>query len=340
MALPRRALDALTAGFCRLLLRIFFREIEVTGLARVPRGVPLVIVANHVNNLLDPMLLLAFLGAQPRFLAKHTLWRHPVVLPFLALAGAIPVYRPKEADASRNLETFARCVATLAGGHAVALFPEGLSHDEASLQPLKTGAARMVLQAERSHPGLGVRVLPVGLVYEAKDRFRSRVRVQVGQPVDPGPDVATHVLSRPAAVRSLTGRIASGLGAVVTPYPTAEKACLQAPVARPRWPVMVLAAAWLGAALNWLPYKIPGWAASTLGSTPGDRATYKLFAALFAFPLFWLLGGLLVGLWAGPRWGVAAALMAPVAARAGLHLFERRERAASALRRKPEEPPL
>src|SRR5262245_896872 len=81
--LLRRAVDVATAGLARLLLRIFFREVEVAGADRIPRGVPLVIVANHMNSLVDPILLLGFSGARPRFLAKSTLWSHPVVAPLL-----------------------------------------------------------------------------------------------------------------------------------------------------------------------------------------------------------------------------------------------------------------
>ena len=198
----------------------------------------------------------------------------------------------------------------------------------------------MVLQTEASHPGLGVRVLPTGLVYEAKELFRSRVMIVVGEPVDPAPEVAVHPVDRAAAVRSLTRRIAAGLGAVVTIYPTTEKVRLRAPDVSARWPLVGLAVAFLGAGLNWVPYKIPGWAARKLGRTPDDRATYKLFAALFAFPLYWLLGGLLVGFLAGPAWGVTAAVLAPVAARAALYLFERKERAAERVRREDAEPRL
>ena len=91
-----------------VLLRLFFRDVEVVGRERIPRGVPLLLVANHVNSLIDPILVMGYLGVRPRILAKSTLWRHPVVAPLLMLAGAVPVYRRQDdADVSRNLDTFA-----------------------------------------------------------------------------------------------------------------------------------------------------------------------------------------------------------------------------------------
>jgi len=206
----RLGLEAFVAGLCRLMLRVFFREITLVGAERIPRGVPLVVVANHVNSLVDPMLLIGFLGVCPRVLAKSTLWRHPVVAPFLVLAGALPVYRPKEADPSLNLAVFSRCARVVAAGGAVAMFPEGTSHNDVALRPLKTGAARIVIAAAEAGAAPGPLVLPVGLLYEAKETFRSRVALNVGEALAPALECPPHQ-ERGALVRTLTARIARAL---------------------------------------------------------------------------------------------------------------------------------
>ena len=88
-------------------------------------------------------------------------------------------------DASRNDASFARCRAELAAGGAMALFPEGVSHSDPQLRPLKTGAARIALSTEAEHDGrLGVTLVPVGLYYERKALFRSSVLLVVGEPID------------------------------------------------------------------------------------------------------------------------------------------------------------
>lgn len=216
----------------RWVLAVFFREVRVEGLERLPRGRPLVLVANHINALVDPALLLGFLPVRPRFLGKSTLWEIAVLRPFLALAAAIPIHRRQDegvgADPAKNTEAFARCHEALAEGGAVAIFPEGRSHSEPALVELKTGVSRIVLEAERRFPGIGVRVVPVGLVFEEKERFRSRVLVVVGEAIDPGPELAASDGDPAGAVRSLTARIRTGLEAVTLNFPSWEEARLLA----------------------------------------------------------------------------------------------------------------
>jgi 1-acyl-sn-glycerol-3-phosphate acyltransferase len=225
----RSRLDALFQAFLRLIVRVFFRGVEVVGKERLPRGRPMVLVANHVNGLIDPLLLLGALPVHPRLLAKSTLWKNPIVRPWVELAGAIPVYRRQDqVDTAQNEETFARSHALLASGGALALFPEGKSHSEPALQPLKTGLARIVLGAEAKHPGLGTRILPIGLTFDAKQQFRSRVLLQIGEPIDPAPELAQGGTENPEAVRALTARVSDALEKVTLNYASWDDARLVA----------------------------------------------------------------------------------------------------------------
>jgi 1-acyl-sn-glycerol-3-phosphate acyltransferase len=223
----RMTLDDALALMVRSVLRIFYRGIEIVGLERIPRGAPLLVVANHVNGLVDPLLIVGFLGLRPRILAKNTLWRHPVVAPLLVLGGALPVYRRQDgARVSRNVETFGRCRSALARGSVVLLFPEGTSHSEPHRLPLKTGAARIALEAEERHGPLGLRIVPVGLTYEAKGQFLSRVLVFVGDAIDPAPEVAAYGGDPRGAVKTLTERIAEELDAVTVSHASWREARL------------------------------------------------------------------------------------------------------------------
>lgn len=224
----RAVLDPVLSALARLMVRVFFRSVEVSGAARIPRGVPLLIVANHVNSIADPLLLMALVDGRARVLAKSTLWSHPVLGPLLVLTGALPVYRRRDSgeDVKKNFTTFARCRDELTRGGVIALFPEGTSHNLPHRLPLKTGAARIAIETEAGHPSTGLRILPVGIVYEAKGRFRSRVLINVGEPIDPGPEVRTYATDGRKAARALTDRIASGLEGVTTSYESWDEARL------------------------------------------------------------------------------------------------------------------
>ncbi len=226
------ARPVLVPSLARLLMKVFFRQVEVLGAERVPREKPLMLVANHVNAIVDAVLLLGFLPVRPRFLAKSTLWSNRIVLPFLRLAAAIPVYRRQDAgvDTSKNASTFAACHAVLHAGGKIALFPEGLSHNEPAVMPLKTGVSRIVLEAEaqRAAEGgtLGSRIVPVGLTFDDKGRFRSRALVLIGEPLDPAPEMALYPDDPQAAVRTLTARVQEALEAVTLNFPSWEEARL------------------------------------------------------------------------------------------------------------------
>ncbi len=217
----RRALDRLLAALDRLVLKTFFREIEVVGAENVPSSGPLLVVANHGNSLVDPMLVFGFLPRVSRFLAKSTLWRHPAARYLVRLAAAIPVYRRQDpgVDPSRNVEAFARSHEELAAGGVIALFPEGLSHSEPALAPLKTGVARIALGAERRRGPLGISIVPVGLNFEDREAFRSRVLIQIGGRIPISPAAASpRDEPDPEVVRALTAEVAAALREVTLNY--------------------------------------------------------------------------------------------------------------------------
>jgi len=196
------------ARFC---VRLYYRESRLG--ARVPGEGPILLVANHPNGLVDPVVLAGVTTRAIRFLGKAPLFELPILGRLLRGLEVLPVYREQDgADRSRNEGTFEAVFDGLAGGDLVCLFPEGKSHNEPELQRLKTGAARMALGAEaRADFQLGVRIVPVGLTYRAKRRFGSSVATWVGTPIELAELKSAHAEDDREAVRRLTTRIASGL---------------------------------------------------------------------------------------------------------------------------------
>src|SRR5688572_20405209 len=212
---------AVVRWLARAITHLFYRVDEAGS---VPASGAVLLLPNHPNALLDPAIVWATAGRDIRFLAKSTLF-DGAFAPVLNAAGAIPVYRRLDqgVDASRNAETFEAVDRALAEGDAICIFPEGISHSSGRLEPLRTGAARMAISAERK--GSPVQLVAVGLNFDRKTAFRSRVTVLFGPPFSIGGSAHG---DEQAAVRALTTRIAEEMRRLlVEADPDADAATVQ-----------------------------------------------------------------------------------------------------------------
>ena len=178
----RRFTDRTIGLIARGLVLAFHRSVEVRWRERLPRDRPVLIVANHGNGFVDPVVVAGVLRRLPRFLAKAALWKVVAARPFLWLAGVLPVYRTADGDrATDNASVFEACHRELAQRAIVAIFPEGTTGDRAGLDRVKSGAARIALGALPTAPD--VVIVPVGMAFESKVETRSRAVVMFGEPI-------------------------------------------------------------------------------------------------------------------------------------------------------------
>ena len=223
-------LYAVLRRLARIALRWYYRDVEIVGDDRVPLDAPLLIVANHPNAVVDPMLVATTVPRRVTFTGKATLFDNPFLRFFLGAVGMVPLRRASDErarrqaggapDPKRNEDAFRAVIAALANRKAVLIFPEGKSHDEPSIAPLKTGTARIALQA-RAAGVRGLAILPIGFVFEEKSRPRTRILVEVGErlELDTWPAAESG-----DAVDRLTAEIDQRLRAVTMNYETAAAA--------------------------------------------------------------------------------------------------------------------
>jgi glycerol-3-phosphate O-acyltransferase / dihydroxyacetone phosphate acyltransferase len=388
---------AIVRMIARFWIWFFFERVEVRHPERVPRMAPVLLCINHPNNLIDSLLVGSVLPRQVHYLATGVLFRNSVIARLLVALGVIPVYRkadnPDRMD--RNVEMFAACDEAFDRGRLIAIYPEGATRAEAHLQRIKTGAARIALGYEAHAPGR-LTVVPVGLSFAARKRFRGRVLVSFGEPVDVSSYLAGYREEPAKALHTLTAAIQGAMerevvhvelidtaafgGAVealyrgelerelweerwlagrhVDPFPNfgsiaaavehfrkqdperierlwqrilgyhaglaayrlreealrtrLERTAERQRVARSWQTIVGLPLFAYGAAVNFLPYYLPGWLAGQMSRRPTDYATIRLLASVVAFPLFWALETALVGWVTGLRWAFAFLLSLPL----------------------------
>jgi glycerol-3-phosphate O-acyltransferase / dihydroxyacetone phosphate acyltransferase len=227
----RGVLDRLLYGLALLVLRGFYRSVEVTGRDRLPARRPVLVVANHYNGLVDAVLLVHVFGRVPRFLAKAALWRRRWARPFLAIAGILPIHRPEDRQPGQdNGRVFRSSGDALRRRGLVAIFPEGTTHDAPSLARIRTGAARLALSA-RAAGAESLTIVPVGMAFDDKFALRSRALARVGDPIDLDAEIDRFVEGGEAeddtnqvAVRRLTTEIERRLRAVAPDYRDSREA--------------------------------------------------------------------------------------------------------------------
>ncbi len=168
----------------RIAANTFFRRIDVVGFENIPDDGPVIFAGNHPNALMDGWLLIAKCGRWPlHFLGDAKLWNYRMLRPILNATGAVPVYRREEHGGEvDNRQAFERVYEIIEAGKCMGIFPEGISHVESQLVKLKTGTARIALSVS-ARGKTGVTIVPCGLNYIHRHRFRSQVLIEFGEPI-------------------------------------------------------------------------------------------------------------------------------------------------------------
>jgi 1-acyl-sn-glycerol-3-phosphate acyltransferase len=117
------------------------------GQDRIPRRGGVIVAANHLSWV-DPMTFAHFVhaaGRLPRFMAKESLFRVPLLGAILRGAGQIPVHRGEREGAAALRDA----VQALRNGECIVIYPEGTITRDPHDWPMlaKTGVARLALMS-------------------------------------------------------------------------------------------------------------------------------------------------------------------------------------------------
>lgn len=189
---------------CWLFEHLAFR-VKIEGKEFVPkpgaRGY--IVVANHRTNM-DPLFLAADLPMQVRYMAKSELFEKNFFMNWLLLhLGAFPVERGKGDTSAIDLAE-----KIIREGGVLGMFPEGTRSPDGTLLRPKSGAAMIAMQT-------GADVLPCGIYFEGKLRFRSRVTVRFA-PVIPFEDLGfTPGANSPREIKAVSRRMMEAIGGLL-----------------------------------------------------------------------------------------------------------------------------
>ncbi len=171
----------------RASFRIFFKKTTIIGKERLDFSAPSILVANHPQTAFDPISVVIRTPHIVFFLANYSIFNTPFRNWFFRTFYCIPVKRRKE-DAKMgyldNEKSLSMAANHLSGGGCLFVAPEGRSLHKRRINPLKTGAARIALDAENDNDfNLGLTIFPFGNNYESATRFRKNFVLNVGHPI-------------------------------------------------------------------------------------------------------------------------------------------------------------
>lgn len=155
------SLTYLLAG--NIFLPFYFSQITIVGQENLPKSGPVILAPTHKarwDSLLLPYATGRYVtGRDLRFMVTSTECRGFQGW-FVRRLGGFPVNSQRP-----SITTLRHTVELLKRGEMLVIYPEGGIFRDREVHPLKPGIGRLALSAESSHPGLGVKIVPLTFNY-------------------------------------------------------------------------------------------------------------------------------------------------------------------------------
>lgn len=177
-------------------------NVHFEGRDNIPDGEPVIYTANHRTNA-DPPLVACMGKGKFAFMAKEELFRNKLFAWLIGSLGAFPVARGK-GDAG-VIDT---ALEALGNGRSLIVFPEGTRSKDGKVHRGHSGAAVISARSQR-------RIIPVGIVFGEKLKFRTRITVKYGEPINPAEYVDQPSDPNPRQLVKLKNRYMDDIKAIV-----------------------------------------------------------------------------------------------------------------------------
>ena len=148
-------------------------NLSFEGTENIPKEGGRIFASNH-RSYADPVFICLPVKARFAYMAKEELFKNPFFSALIRIMGAFPVVR-----GSGDMKVIDESIARLNKGRNLVIFPEGTRSKDGKVGRGKTGVALIAAKAN-------VDVVPVGIVFEGKLKFRRKVVVKYGKPISAG----------------------------------------------------------------------------------------------------------------------------------------------------------
>ena len=181
-------------------MKLSYRRIKYVGREFIPKDGAVIFAPNHTNALMDAMVVLGMDHRPKVFVARADIFRNAKIAKLLKWFKIMPIMRMRDGyeEVKKNNETIERAVDVLRDRVPFCIFPEGTHQAKYSALPLAKGIFRIAFQAQELMPDMPLYIVPVGIRYGSFFRFRSTVRVQIGEPINVGRFISDHSDLAPA----------------------------------------------------------------------------------------------------------------------------------------------
>jgi len=167
-------------------VRSSFRKYQVENIDNLPKEGSVIWASNHTNALMDPMVMLPANKIRKVFVARADIFKKNWAKRVLYFLRVMPIYRIRDGinAVKHNDEAIDQATGVIMDGVPFIIFPEATHRAKHSLLKLSKGIFHIAENAIEKSNGKPVYIQPIGVEYSDYFRFRNKVLVRFGKPIN------------------------------------------------------------------------------------------------------------------------------------------------------------